>query len=229
MDLFTSSMSSSNDAVSNDSLHLKIDNCHYHLHPLDMRTLTNPKRNQDQTRQDLPRLGISLDVPTLLLSECCLIYLPAEDADSVLSYFTLAFHPAIPLAAVIYEPIRPHDAFGRTMVSNLTTRGIHLQTLNAHHSLAAQKERLSKHGFGSMAGKESGGAEAADIDFIWQTWIEEAEKERVEGLEWMDEVEEWRLLARHYCVAWGWRKAPDPVNDFVFEAWAQLPVQDKEV
>ncbi len=192
------------------------------------RTLTNPKRNQDQIKQEVSQLGISFDIPTLLLSECCLIYLPPDDADSVLLHFTSAFHSAIPLAVVIYEPIRPYDAFGRTMVSNLTARGIHLQTLHAHDSLAAQKERLRKHGFGSMADKETGGAEAADVDFIWQTWIEEAEKERVKGLEWMDEVEEWRLLARHYCVAWGWRGASDHVNDSVFEAWAQLPVQDDE-
>ncbi len=228
VDLLPSSMSSSDDGSEKDSLYLQVDNCHYHLHPLDLRTLTIPERHQDQIKQDFARLGISLNLPTLLLSECCLIYLPPEDADSVLSYFTMPFHPAIPLAIVIYEPIRPHDAFGRTMVSNLTARGIHLQTLNAHHSLAAQKERLRKHGLGSMAGKEVGGAEAADIDFIWQTWIEEAEKERVEGLEWMDEVEEWRLLARHYCVARGWRGAPEHVKDFIFDAWAQLPVQDEE-
>ncbi|ERF75282.1 hypothetical protein EPUS_00074 [Endocarpon pusillum Z07020] len=225
MDLPSSSTSLSNDGAQNDSFQLQADSCHYHLHPLDLRTLTNPKRNQDQI--NLSGLGISLDVPTLLLSECCLIYLPPEDADSVLSYFTSAFHPAIPVAVVIYEPIRPHDAFGRTMVSNLTARGIHLQTLHAHDSLAAQKERLGKHGLGSMAGKETGGAEAADIDFIWQTWIEEAEKGRVEGLEWMDEVEEWRLLARHYCVAWGWRETSDNVIDSVFEPWAQLPMQDE--
>lgn len=212
-----------------ESLVFHAGNAHYHLHPLDLRTLSRRRRDRSEVEQDLSRLGISADVPTLLLSECCLIYLPPEDADSVLSFFTSAFHPETPLGVIIYEPIRPHDAFGRTMVANLTARGIHLQTLNAHDSLVAQKERLKKHGFGSRQGSDGAGAAAADVDFIWQTWIEDREKQRVENLEWMDEVEEWRLLARHYCVAWGWKADVDHVDDSVFEDWAHLPAQDEEV
>jgi Leucine carboxyl methyltransferase len=222
----------STDDAGNESVHLKSQHSTYHLHPLDLRTLARPQRSGAEVDQEFSHFQISRDVPTLVLSECCLIYLPPEDADSVLSYFTSAFHTATAVGVVIYEPIRPHDAFGRTMVSNLTARGIHLQTLHAHDTLGAQKGRLSKHGFGSMKeGVSEGvseGAEAADVDFIWQTWIEGGEKERVENLEWMDEVEEWRLLARHYCVAWGWRDVSDDVGDSVFSKWAHLPIQDEE-
>ena len=217
------------DDAGNQSLHLTAGHSAYHLHPLDLRSLARPRRNQSQIEQDFSRLQISTDIPTLVLSECCLIYLPPEDADSVLSHFTLPFHLTTPVGVIIYEPIRPHDPFGRTMVSNLTARGIHLQTLNAHDTLGAQKKRLRKHGLGSTKGSEAGGgAEAADVDFIWQTWIEETEKERVENLEWMDEVEEWRLLAKHYCVAWGWKETSNHPGNAVFEKWALLPVQDEE-
>ncbi|RMD40394.1 hypothetical protein DV735_g4712, partial [Chaetothyriales sp. CBS 134920] len=92
---------------------------------------------------------------------CCLIYLSPDEADAVLEYFCNGgglFHnnnsnaePA-PLAIVIYEPILPHDAFGRTMVSNLTARGIHLQTLHRYADLRQQKTRLERNGF-----KKSGG------------------------------------------------------------------------
>jgi len=228
-DLLSKWTTSLPDDAGNESLSLQTGQCHYHLHGLDLRTLTRPRRNRGQIEEDYSRLGISVDVPTLVLSECCLIYLPPEDADSVLSYFTSAFHPAAPIGVIIYEPIRPHDAFGRTMISNLTARGIHLQTLKAHDSLAAQKERLRKHGFDNVKGSEAAGAEASDVDFIWRRWMEESEKERVENLEWMDEVEEWRLLARHYCVAWGWKKGFGQVKTSLFEQWAQLPVQDEEV
>src|SRR2546423_4291993 len=91
---------------------------------------------------------IETDVPTLLISECCLIYLAPTEADAVLEYFTQLFPPTTPLGIVIYEPIRPHDAFGRTMVANLTARGIYLQTMEAHATLGMQKERLRKFGFG---------------------------------------------------------------------------------
>jgi [phosphatase 2A protein]-leucine-carboxy methyltransferase len=228
VDLLSDSTTSSNHDSGSQSFLFHSDRARYHLHSLDLRTLTRPKRSHSQIEEDFSRIGISLDIPTLMLSECCLIYLSPEDADLVFSYFTMAFPPATPVGVIVYEPIRPHDAFGRTMVSNLTARGIHLQTLTAHDSLAAQKERMRKHGFGGTEESNAMGAQAADIDFIWNAWIEAKEKERVENLEWMDEVEEWRLLARHYCVAWGWREASGQVTDFVFEAWAHLPLQDDD-
>jgi [phosphatase 2A protein]-leucine-carboxy methyltransferase len=143
-----------------------------------------------------------MTLPTLLISECCLVYLSPDHADAVLQYFEQFLPKSTPLATVIYEPIRPNDSFGRTMVSNLTARGIQLQTLEKYADLKEQKERLNQSGCGTGIG---GGAEAADIDWIWKHWVDPKEKERVDGLEWMDEVEEFVLLGRHYCIAWGWR------------------------
>ena len=205
-----------------DSLDWTAGKSAYHIHPVDLRSL---RRTSEPAKLDEKRFstwGISTDVPTLILSECCLIYLPPDDADSVLSYLTEAFSTTTPIAVVIYEPIRPNDAFGRTMVSNLTARGIHLQTLHAHDTLAAQRKRLRDHGIGEPAA--DGGAEAADVDFLWERWIEERERERVERLEWMDEVEEWKLLARHYAVAWGWRDC----GSNVFRTWRNLAVQTED-
>jgi [phosphatase 2A protein]-leucine-carboxy methyltransferase len=170
----------------------------YCIHSVDLRTLS-------RVQTSLP--GIDARLPTLLISECCLIYLSPDHAEAVLAHFTQLFSSLVPLAIVIYEPIRPNDSFGRTMVSNLTARGIVLQTLEKFADLKEQEGRLREHGF-RPSNEESGGssgAEAADIEFIWRTWVDEKEKERVESLEWMDEVEEFVLLARHYCVAWGWR------------------------
>lgn len=93
------------------------------------------------------------------------------------------------------------------MVSNLVTRGIHLQTLEKYADPIQQTQRLSK----LFTDAQSFGSDAADIDFIWQEWIDEKEKERVDRLEWMDEVEEFVLLAKHYCIAWGWRGFEDNV------------------
>lgn len=84
------------------------------------------------------------------------------------------------------------------MVSNLAARGIELHTLEKYASLEAQRERLRKYGF-------EGGVRAKDVDELWEKGVSAGEKGRVAGLEMVDEVEEWRLLARHYCVAWGWR------------------------
>lgn len=176
----------------------------YCIHPQDLRQLA-PGR---------PLLAdIDTSLPTLVISECCLIYLPPDSADAVLQYFTKLFDQSNPLAIVVYEPIRPFDPFGRTMVSNLTARGIHLQTLEKYSDLKQQQERLEQQGFHGPGG----GAHAADVDFVWKHWVDESDKERVEGLEWMDEVEEFVLLAQHYCVAWGWKAFEDDGE------WRRLP------
>ncbi|KAJ5578379.1 uncharacterized protein N7459_007343 [Penicillium hispanicum] len=199
----------------------------YHIHPLDLRSLGA----NDSPSRILP--GVDTKLPTLLISECCLIYLSPIEAAQVVAFFTeRLFGPAtttpkpdersqnileatMPLGLVLYEPIRPDDPFGRTMVSNLATRGIQLQTLHKYASLEAQRTRLREHGFTSNQA-------AADIDFIWERWVSEEEKERVAGLEFLDEIEEWQLLARHYCIAWGWRDGDDAS---IFKDWNSLSAQ----
>lgn len=208
--------------LTGDSLHLP----NYHIHPIDLRTLeanssrttdsaTNDSKQSTQPYEEEARIslpGIDPTLPTLLISECCLIYLAPTAADAVIDYFTASlFPPTTPLGLIIYEPIRPDDAFGKTMVSNLATRGIQLQTLHRYSSLPAQRQRLVDHGLGTGQG-------AVDIDFIWSHWIADTEKERVAAVEILDEIEEWRLLAQHYCVAWGWRDG----GDGSFALWREL-------
>lgn len=162
----------------------------YQLHAVDLRDLTN------KSPPILPEL--ESDVPTLLISECCLCYLPPDTASSVIQYFTM--HIKGSLGLILYEPIRPFDAFGKTMVTNLASRGIELRTLKRYFSLDAQRQRLRLSGFKGSQG-------ARDVHQLWQddNWVSSDERQRIEKLEWLDEVEEWNLLASHYCVAWGWR------------------------
>lgn len=175
----------------------------YHVHPMDLRSLDPSKP---------PPLSfeyIEKDLPTLIISECCLVYLAPAAADTVALYFTQHLFPTTtPLGLVLYEPINPHDAFGKVMVSNLAARGIVLQTLRKYGSLEAQAARLRFYGF-----EGSGGA---DVKNLWEQGVEKEEKERVAGLEMVDEVEEWKLLARHYCVCFGWR------GDGLWNGWAEV-------
>ncbi|KAL5691112.1 hypothetical protein EMGR_007253 [Emarellia grisea] len=210
---------------SGDALHSPT----YHLHPVDLRTLAasgsattsrspSSPNPAEKDQPPCPLQGVDPTLPTLLISECCLVYLSPREAADVVDYFTKTLFPAsVPLGLIIYEPIRPDDAFGRTMVANLATRGIQLQTLHEYASLEAQRRRLREHGLHS-------GQAAADIDFIWERWVSEAEKERVARLEMLDEVEEWQLLARHYCVAWGWTSGAGE-DTTVFDGWKEIDGQ----
>lgn len=162
------------------------------FHEIDLRML------QGGSEKDLA--GLEPDLPTLLLSECCLCYLLPEEASAVLDFFAQRLSNSVGI--VLYEPIRPGDAFGRTMVTNLASRGIQLQTIKRYASLEDQCQRLAQAGFVNRQG-------ALDVYQIWQSnaWISETERERVEKLEWLDEIEEWKLLASHYCIAWASRGA----------------------
>lgn len=180
----------------------------YIIHPRDLRHLPH---------QDTGLTGLDRSLPTLIISECCLIYLPPDDADAVLQYFSTLFPSETPLAIVIYEPIRPHDSFGKTMVNNLMNRGLQLQTLEKYAGPAEQRIRLETQGFKSGGDGAFGGSQSVDVDFIWREWVEGGEKERIDGLEWMDEVEEFVLLAKHYCISWGWRGYSEDGN------WRSLP------
>lgn len=132
---------------------------------------------------------------------------------------------------ILYEPINPHDAFGKVMVSNLAARGIELQTLKKYGSLAAQKERLKSYGFGGGA-EGGGGIGVADVNFLWGE-VNQEEKARVARLEMVDEVEEWRLLAGHYCVVWGWRNGVSGAEmeglETLWEEWIRVAVQDIQI
>ncbi|KAI3330463.1 leucine carboxyl methyltransferase [Ustulina deusta] len=160
----------------------------YWCHGLDLRSLSKP----DATPVTL--VGLRTDLPTLLISECCLCYLEVTEASKVIQYFT----DQIPrLSFVIYEPIHPNDPFGKQMVSNLAARRIRMPTLEEYTGTGKQEARLRDAGFQWV--------HSLTIERIWEDWISLEEKERVDNLEGLDEIEEWSLLADHYSVSWGWR------------------------
>jgi [phosphatase 2A protein]-leucine-carboxy methyltransferase len=185
----------------------------YNVHALDLRSLAQP--TEDGSPSPLPNLHPS--TPTLILSEMCLVYLQASTVSSILSALLKTYLPApTPVSLILYEPILPNDAFGQVMTSNLASRNIRLPTLSAYPGLADQRTRLKTYGFVD-------GARAADTEWLWRQWVSEEEKERVAGLEMLDELEELELLLRHYCVAWGWRDGGDGVFS---EAWGGVREQE---
>lgn len=158
----------------------------YYCHGMDLRDL-----DAAGTTDALD--GLRTDVPTLVLSECCLCYLKVEESERVLRYFASRIAAAV--ATVVYEPVHLDDAFGKTMVSNLAARGIHMPGMDRYRNAKDQIQRLLDGGFGA--------AECKSVEAIWEAWVDAAEKERVDQLEGLDEVEEWKLLAGHYVVVWG--------------------------
>jgi len=94
-------------------------------------------------------------------------------------------------------------------------RGINLKTLSAHPTLDAQIRRLQDCGFSS-------GQDAIDVNFAHDNWMGRSELQRISKLEMLDELEEWRLLASHYCIAWGWKTGLNESEPGIFGEWSKV-------
>lgn len=177
----------------------------YCCHPLDLRRLPYTPSMKELNSFH----GIQDDIPTLIISECCLCYLEVDNARDVVKWFA----DRIPsLGIILYEPIGVDSPFGQMMVANLAARNIAMPTVKVYKTLRDQKVRLSEMGFTDEVGGQGG----ETIERIWDQWVSSAEKERVDSLEGLDEVEEWQMLARHYAVVWGWR------GTLGWEKWKEL-------
>lgn len=75
----------------------------------------------------LSAMGVSSSIPTLVLTECLLIYLTPEDTRGIISWTKDYFHDSPFLGILNYEMIGPDDTFGRKMVENLKERGCELK------------------------------------------------------------------------------------------------------
>ena len=150
----------------------------YHLHPVDLKDITDGLPGLDTTMQ------------TLFISEVCLIYIDLETVDQIVKWTSTFDKPSI----LIYEPIGGDDAFGKMMIRNLAQRGLELKTLLRYTTLQAQRQRLVDVGYTQTHVQTMHDA---------YTGLPQSDKDRMSGLEMFDEVEEWRMLAEHYCIAYG--------------------------
>lgn len=150
----------------------------YELHAVDLRAIAET---------DPAALGLRFDGPTLVLSECCLCYLRAAEADAVLHYF-LDRSPAP--AVFVYEPLARSDSFGRVMIENFQARGIVMPTIETFPDLDAQVTRFAKYGLRSVVAKDM---------YTFYSELPEDDRRRIASLEFLDELEEMQLLMSHYC------------------------------
>ncbi|KAL8278440.1 hypothetical protein RQP46_009130 [Phenoliferia psychrophenolica] len=171
-----------------------LTSAHYALVPGDLRdfaslskTLTSPPPS-DPTGP--PLLDPSL--PTLLLAECVLVYLPPETTSDILAWFRQTFASG---SAVSYDPFGLQDSFGKVMIRNLATRNLALPGAATTPSLDSLSGRLLTAGFAT--------ASSLSIKQIRESVIAPDELARVGRIEMIDEVEELNLVLSHYAITWG--------------------------
>lgn len=134
--------------------------------------------------------GLDKSLPTLIVLECVLIYLQPTHSEALLRWAGRSFATSV---LVNYEPYMLTDHFGQVMVENLKGRGLDLPGKAACTTLQAQIDRFVSNGWQS--------AHAQDMNSVYQA-LPQAEVQRIERLEFLDEAELLHQLLQHYCISW---------------------------
>lgn len=170
----------------------------YHLHAQDLRNIDSNTTPSFK--------GMEQDIPTLIVSECCICYMEPGAASNLLTWISKYF--TAQLGLVIYEPMTLNDSFGRVMTQNLALRGICLPTVENYPTLESQGQRLKDLGLDHV--------QVDDMYHVLNNWVQQEENTRIRSLEFLDEWEELELLLKHYCLVWGSR--------YAIPTWAHLTI-----
>lgn len=153
----------------------------YHLVAADLR---------ESPEELLQRLSLDPRRPTLFLLECVFMYMPDDSTKALLAQLAQKEKSWIAL----YEPILGSDAFGNMMEQNLVHGGVAsaesclLQT----RTLDAQLQKLVQGGFAARA-------VGCDMWSAYQSIVTAEQRQLANRAEFLDEMEEWMLIMRHYC------------------------------
>jgi len=176
------------------SSEIYVDSDNYSLMSCDL----TQKDLGDVLRKLLNTANFNVDLPTLILSECCLIYLEPEESDNVIKW--LADYCCGITQMVMYEQIEPKDPFGRQMCDHLKRMGCELKSINKYPTRESLVER-----FTSLGWDETCLDTIKDMNYIYDRCLPKSDILRIQRIELFDEFEEWRMIQSHYCISVGFK------------------------
>ena len=135
------------------------------------------------------KFEVDFNLPTLFFSECVLTYVDFQHSLDLMQWIRNKF---IRPAVVIYEQIRPEDAFGRVMMRHFNKIQSPLRRIQKLSDIEKHKNVFRSLCFDDVVG--------FDMNFFYTCYLDEAEKKRMIQLEPFDEFEEWNLKCSHYII-----------------------------
>lgn len=139
--------------------------------------------------EKLLKAGIEAAAPTLIITECVLVYLEKEESERLSNELSSILGEA---AWITYDMISPNDIFGKTMIKNLTAARFSVPGFLDYPSLEAQIRRFLGTGWNE--------ARCISMLTVYDNYISLEERRRISRLEIFDEVEEWQMLMSHYSL-----------------------------
>lgn len=156
-------------------------NCRYHLVEHDLRK--SPEHL-------IEKLQLDTKLPTLFLLECVLMYIPLSSSKDLMKSLSKSTEKSW---IICYEPILLATPFGRMMQENLERAGVATpdSCLLQVRRLSQQLEKLIDSGFSRAVG--------CDLWEAYQTILTQEQRLHANQCEFLDEIEEWMMIMRHYC------------------------------
>jgi len=131
---------------------------------------------------------VSFTCPTLILAECALVYVDQNKTSKMMLWLANKFSSC---TFVNYEQLNMNDRFGQVMLDNLMSRGCMLAGVTACKDKITQVSRFTDNGWDS--------AQCWNMNEVYSL-LPQAEVQRVEAIERLDEKELLRQLFDHYCI-----------------------------
>ena len=153
-------------------------------------------RDTVQLMKEFTAKGVNFEIPTLIIAECVLTYLPVDCCDRLLDNIAGSFRFG---RIVVYEQIKNNenesvlDAFTETMMAHFESLATPIYSLLDYPTLSCQVERYKKAGFLNLV-------DAYSLYTYWMTCVSSDEKKRIKSLELFDEWEDWHIKLSHYFV-----------------------------
>ncbi|XP_066239477.1 leucine carboxyl methyltransferase 1 [Saccopteryx leptura] len=150
-------------------------------------------RDLSELEEKLKKCNMNPQLPTLLITECVLVYMTPEQSSSLIQWAARTFGTAM---FINYEQVNMDDRFGQIMIENLRRRQCDLAGVETCKSLESQRDRLLSNGWEA--------ASAVNMMELYNR-LPRTEVSRIESLEFLDELELLEQLMQHYCLCWATR------------------------
>eukprot|EP00064_Thunnus_orientalis_P019088 superscaffoldBa00004624_g19198 len=147
-------------------------------------------RDVSTMNEKLKKFQLNPELPTLLLSECVLVYMTPTQSSNLVHWAAETFHTAM---FINYEQVNMSDRFGQVMIENLQRRQCALAGVETCQSLESQRDRFLKTGWEN--------ADALDMMTVYGM-LPQDDVARIERLEFLDEKELLQQLLQHYSICW---------------------------
>lgn len=164
-----------------DSLHSD----RYHL-------LSHDLRQKDKSKLEaklIEKCKFAVEMPTLCISECVLVFMPPESSDSLIHWLANLFKNA---TFLLYEQCNMNDRFADIMAASMRERQCDLFGIEACQSLESQTARFRSNGLKYT--------KAWTMTEIYHHKINPSDNCYIETLEFLDEKELLDQLLTHYCI-----------------------------